>query len=70
MSLGRAKLHERVTAEHPLAHIGHWPDDRARYVGVRKNLFDLRRAVVISALPVIASRGGQPKAIINVWPLF
>lgn len=39
---GRAKLRERTQVEHTLAHIGRWQGDRARYVGWRKNLFDLR----------------------------
>lgn len=51
---GRAKLRERVGVEHSLAHIGHWQGDRARYRGVRKNLFDLRRAAVVHNLHVIA----------------
>lgn len=51
---GRAKLRERVKVEHALAHIGHWQGDRARYLGKRKNLFDLRRAAVVHNLHVIA----------------
>ena len=51
---GRAKLRERVKAEHSLAHIGHWQGDRSRYIGVRKNLFDLRRSAVVHNLHVIA----------------
>jgi hypothetical protein len=51
---GRAKLRERVRVEHSLAHIGHWQGDRSRYVGVRKNLFDLRRSAVVHNLHVIA----------------
>jgi hypothetical protein len=51
---GRAKLRERVAVEHTLAHIGHWQGDRARYLGVRKNLFDLRRCAVVHNLHVIA----------------
>ena len=38
---GRLDLRRRTTAEHSLAHIGHWQGDRARYLGQRKNLFDL-----------------------------
>jgi transposase len=45
---GRAALRERVGVEHSLAHIGHWQGDRARYRGLRKNLFDLRRMAVVS----------------------
>lgn len=51
---GRAKLRERVDVEHSLAHIGRWQGDRARYMGVRKNLFDLRRSAVVHNLHVIA----------------
>ena len=51
---GRAKLRERVHVEHTLAHIGHWQGRRARYLGTRKNLFDLRRVAVVHNLHVIA----------------
>jgi len=51
---GRKKLRERVRVEHSLAHIGRWQGDRARYKGVRKNLFDLRRSAVVHNLHVIA----------------
>lgn len=60
--VGRAKLRERVAAEHSLAHIGHWQGDRARYRGVRKNLFDLRRAAVVHNLHVIARLPDQSMA--------
>ncbi|MGH3089306.1 MAG: IS1182 family transposase [Rubrobacteraceae bacterium] len=53
-SEGRAKLRERVEVEHSLAHIGQWQGGRARYVGERKNLFDLRRSAVVHNLHVIA----------------
>ena len=51
---GRAKLRERVQVEHALAHIGHWQGRRARYLGTRKNLFDLRRIAVVHNLHIIA----------------
>jgi len=51
---GRAKLRERVAVEHSLAHIGRWQGRRARYLGVRKNLFDLRRVAVVHNLHVLA----------------
>src|SRR5881275_3207207 len=51
---GRAQLRERVAVEHTLAHIGHWQGERARYRGLRKNLFDLRRCAVIHNLHVLA----------------
>jgi len=52
--LGRAKLRERVAVEHTLAHVGRWQGRRARYLGQRKNLFDLRRVAVVHNLHVIA----------------
>lgn len=51
---GRAKLRERVAVEHALAHVGRWQGRRARYRGLRKNLFDLRRCAVVHNLHVIA----------------
>jgi transposase len=51
---GRAKLRERVAVEHALAHIGRWQGRRARYRGVRKNVFDLRRCAVVHNLHVLA----------------
>jgi hypothetical protein len=51
---GRAKLRERVAVEHSLAHVGYWQGDRARYLGERKNLFDLRRVAVVHNLHVWA----------------
>jgi hypothetical protein len=50
---GRAKLRERVAVEHRLAHIGRRQGRRARYRGVRKNLFDLRRACAIQNFETI-----------------
>ena len=51
---GRARLRERVAVEHGLAHVGRWQSRRARYRGVRKNLFDLRRCAVVHNLHVLA----------------
>ena len=50
---GRATLRERVAVEHSLAHISARKGSKARYVGVRKNLFDLRRAAVIQNLEAL-----------------
>ena len=50
---GRAKLRERVAVEHALAHVGHWQGRRARYLGTRKNLFDLSRVAVVHNLHII-----------------
>jgi hypothetical protein len=60
--VGRAKLRERVQVEHTLAHVGHWQGDRARYVGLRKNLFDLRRIAVVHNLHVLARLPDVPLA--------
>jgi transposase len=51
---GREQLRERVAVEHTLAHVGRWQGRRARYRGVRKNLFDLRRCAVVHNLHVLA----------------
>ena len=50
----RAKLRERVAVEHTLAHVGRWQGRRARYRGLRKNLFDLRWCAVVHNLHVLA----------------
>lgn len=50
---GRAELRQRVSVEHRLAHIVYRQADRARYLGLRKNLFDLRRASVVQKLETI-----------------
>jgi len=66
--LGRANLRERIAVEHTLAHVAHWQGRRARYCGLRKNLFDLRRCAVVdnrhvvSRLPVFAARSQHDKA--------
>jgi len=50
---GRARLRERVPIEHRLAHIVHRQGRRARYFGVRGNLFDLRRTATLENLETI-----------------
>lgn len=50
---GRAALRERTTIEHKLAHIAQRQGNHARYVGVRKNTFDLRRASAIQNLEAL-----------------
>lgn len=47
---GRAELRRRVKVEHALAQVGQIQGNKARYCGVRKNLYDLRRAAVIANL--------------------
>jgi len=44
---GRAQLRQRVEVEHRLAHLGARQGRRARYKGVRKNLFDVRRTAAV-----------------------
>jgi len=50
---GRARLRERVGVEHRLAHVNQRQGRRARYRGVRRNLFDLRRAAALQNLETI-----------------
>ncbi|NBD32669.1 MAG: IS1182 family transposase [Cyanobacteria bacterium] len=52
-SQGRKRLRERVTVEHSLAHISQWQGEKARYLGLRKNLFDLRRMAIVHNLHVV-----------------
>jgi hypothetical protein len=49
---GRQRFRERVPVEHSLAHIAQRQGRRSRYMGVRKNLFDLRRAAMIQNLEI------------------
>jgi hypothetical protein len=44
---GRQRLRKRVGVEHRLAHVARRQGPRARYRGVRKNTFDLRRAAAL-----------------------
>ncbi len=53
---GRQQLRERVDIEHRLAHISQRQGNRARYRGVRKNVYDLRRAATIQNLESIQRR--------------
>jgi hypothetical protein len=53
---GRRQLRERVPIEHRQAHTCRRQGRRARYLGARKNVFDLRRVSALSNLEVIARR--------------
>jgi hypothetical protein len=55
---GRARLRQRVAVEHSLAHLGRRQGRRARYRGVRKNLFDIRRTAVVQNLEAVHRRLG------------
>lgn len=50
---GRARFRERVPVEHCLAHVSQRQGNRARYLGKRKNEYDLTRAAVLVNLQVI-----------------
>ena len=50
---GRRALRQRTAVEHRLAHVASRQGPRARYRGVRKNLFDLRRVAMVENLHVI-----------------
>ena len=50
---GRHKLRARTAIEHRLAHIAARKGPKARYRGVRNNLYDLRRAAVIQNLETV-----------------
>lgn len=57
---GRACLRRRTAVEHGLANLGRSQGRRARYVGVRKNLYDVRRHGAVVNLHVAA--GHTPAA--------
>jgi hypothetical protein len=48
--LGRARLRKRSAVEHALAHVVRRQGHRARYLGLRKNTFDLRRCSAVENL--------------------
>ena len=54
---GRKRLRERVVVEHSLARIANRKGPVARYRGVRKNVFDLRRACAIQNLEYLHMLG-------------
>jgi hypothetical protein len=53
---GREQLRHRTHIEHRLAHISARKGPRARYMGVRKNTYDIRRAAAIQNLETIDLR--------------
>lgn len=62
---GRERLRERTGVEHHLAHVSQRQGRRARYLGVRKNLFDLRRVAAIQNLETIhRNLNSQPAAMV------
>jgi hypothetical protein len=53
----------RTVIEHKLAHISQRQGDAARYVGVRENTFDLRRASAIQNLETLHLLEVQPQKV-------
>jgi hypothetical protein len=53
---GRERLRERVKVEHMLAHLSRKQGRRARYLGIRKNVFDLRRHAAVVNLEAVHRR--------------
>jgi hypothetical protein len=53
---GRARLRVRTGVEHKLGRVARRQGPRARYLGVRKNLFDLRRTCALGNLEIIQAR--------------
>jgi hypothetical protein len=53
---GRSELRQRTGVEHRLAHVAARQGRRARYIGTRKNVFDLRRAAAVQNLETIHRR--------------
>jgi hypothetical protein len=56
---GREDLRERVGVEHRLAHLANRQSPRARSLGTRKNLADLRCLSVVQNLETIARRSAD-----------
>ena len=57
---GRQRLRKRTCVEHRLAHISRRQCHRARYIGARKNTFDLRRAAAIQNIEAWQRRAEPP----------
>ncbi len=68
----RAELRKRVVIEHRLARIGQIQRPKARYRGVRRNLFDLRRAavVLVANLPCVARGGVRRRGVATIRSAF
>ncbi|MDI1450022.1 IS5/IS1182 family transposase, partial [Polyangium sp. 6x1] len=59
---GREALRQRVGVEHRLAHLASKQGPRARYRGLRNNLFDLRSHAAMLNLEVIQRRSDMANA--------
>jgi hypothetical protein len=58
---GRERLRERVVVEHNLAHLTRRQGRRARYIGTRKNQYDVRRAATVQNLETIQRHVDDPE---------
>lgn len=58
---GREQLRKRTRVEHRLAHVSRRQGPRARYIGTRKNTFDLRRAAAIQNIEAWQRRVEPPQ---------
>jgi hypothetical protein len=68
-SAGRQELRERVPVEHRQAHTCRRQGRHARYIGSRKNEFDLRRASAISNLESFSGNWKlKPPEPAHTWP--
>ena len=56
---GRTELRERIGVEHRLAHMQQKQGDRARYIGIRTNQFDLRRTAAVLNLEMVSHELGK-----------
>jgi hypothetical protein len=56
-----AKLRERIGVEHTLARVGQVQGDVARYRGLRKQLFDARRAAAVVNLQIVDALRQTPQ---------
>jgi hypothetical protein len=59
--MSHAELRHRVKVEHALAHVGSGQGDRAGYLEVRTNLFDLCRWTAVFNLHVLTRFENQTK---------
>ncbi len=53
MRIFHSRVRDRAGVEHRLAHLANRQGPRARYLGVRKNTFDLCRLAVVQNLETI-----------------
>ncbi|MEH2075660.1 MAG: hypothetical protein V7K57_14910 [Nostoc sp.] len=55
LNASEEKIVKRIKRAKLFTFIGRWQGKQARYVGCRKNLFDLRRTAVVYNLHVLAT---------------